>query len=148
VGKWWAETDWNHLHYILLQNISRACLNRKRTDLLWRCASELERGERHEDLLMRGCHKRIHAYFGLAIDVGELRSPERAILRTIVAHKRLVTSYKHARNVIKTTVQIELQYYFILKLCVWSARAVLIIIKPLTALTGRRERSLSTSAHR
>lgn len=98
VGRCWAKTDWNYLQFILLQNISWAYLNRKKTDLLWRCASEFERGERHEDLLMRGGHKCEHAHFGLAIDVGELRSSERAILRTVVAHKRLVTSYKHARN--------------------------------------------------
>jgi len=47
---------------------------------------------------VRGGHERIHAHFGLAVDVGELRSPERAILRTVVAHKRLVTSYKPVRN--------------------------------------------------
>jgi len=76
----------------------------KRIVLLWRCASELERGERYEDLLVRGGHERIHAHFGLAVGVGELRSPERAILRAVIAHKRLITSYKHARETVKTVV--------------------------------------------
>jgi len=67
-------------------------LKRKTSILLWRCASEFECGERYEDLLVRSSHERVNAHFGLAVNVDELRSSERAILRTVVAHKRLITS--------------------------------------------------------
>lgn len=96
---------------------------------------------------MRGGHERIHAHFGLAVDVGELRSPERAILRTVVTHKRLVTSYKHARNCqyrrINETI-ILLLYNIVRPRRAYSFHN----IKPRTVLTGRRQRSLSTGAYR